>query len=264
MSLTIPPATNYPSPIRAVPSNSQDQPREGRRQIACDVTWRTMGGSSKCVAFNVQYMASLPFSQISTLKIDNSKCGADVQFVFSDTMETIDIPAYTPLIVVPVFSNSLSFYVVCPNALPEDETRFIILNYKVLMPSQVNVSTTYAFVGTAVANWNTNPSTVNIIPAGINGTVIELIVGAAAAGAATPSPMLASFSLQDGAGDVYIPSWKLGIAPNSLGGFVNNQPFRIKNMNVRFRNGFSASFTPQASWLVSAQMNLLATYRKTT
>lgn len=130
MPLTVPPAKNFPSPLIALPSFMQDEPREGRMQVPVEILWGTMGGTSKSVSFNLQQGSTLPVSQISTLKVDNSNCSADILIVFPDTGETIPVPAYAPLQVVPVFSNGLQFYVTAPYAGSADVTRMQLLNYR--------------------------------------------------------------------------------------------------------------------------------------
>src|SRR4051812_21854302 len=130
MPLLIPQPTNYPSPLVAVPSLMQDEPKEGRKQVPCEILWNIMGGTTKCIAFNLKNNATLEISQISTLKVDNSQSAADVTFIFPDTSDTVTIPAGTPLAVVPVFSNAVQFYVSAPAALVGDVTRFQILNYR--------------------------------------------------------------------------------------------------------------------------------------
>lgn len=134
MSILVPAAVNYPSPLVALPSKMMNQePPEGRMQIPITVDWATMGGANNCVAFNFQNNATLPMSKISALSVDNSDCGMDVRFVFPDTGETITVPALTPKLIIEIPTNGTSFYLVGTLNLqieePGDQTRFSILNY---------------------------------------------------------------------------------------------------------------------------------------
>jgi hypothetical protein len=129
MPLTIPVAKNYPNQLVAIPSRVLSDPPEGNKTIPVEIDWATMGGPGNCVTLNVQNNAALSFSQIVALSIDNSACGADVEFIFPDTGETTEIPAYAPKTIVELFTNQLQFFVSCPNAASEDITRFSILNF---------------------------------------------------------------------------------------------------------------------------------------
>lgn len=128
MPINIPPAVNYQSPLIAIPTRWAKAPPEGNNIISCEIDWGTMGGPNGCVNVNLQNNATLTFSQIAALSIDNSSCGADVQFVFPDTTETLTIPAYSPKIITPVFTNQTQFFVYAPTFRSEDVTRFSILN----------------------------------------------------------------------------------------------------------------------------------------
>src|ERR1700761_8517018 len=102
MSIVIPQgAVNYQSPLVAVPDINQQQPREGMKLISCEIDWGSTDKGSGAVFFNLQNNATLEVSQICGLVVDNSNCGADLEFVFPDTSTTIGIPAYAPYTVVP-------------------------------------------------------------------------------------------------------------------------------------------------------------------
>lgn len=266
MSQLVPPAVNYPTPLIAIPSNSQDQPREGRQQVAIDCLWGTMGGTTKTIAINLQNNAVLNFTQISSLKIDNSNSGADVDFIFTDTGEIITIPANTPLCVVPVFSNALQFYVSCPNATPEDETRFIVLNYA-LDPADVNTSLAGSFSGSGTAVWIApGPVITNIIPStiagvAVNGTLQNLIIAVSYLTTFTVNSF-GQFQLRDGQGNVFIPAWKLGVSSNITQIQVSQVVLQIDNANIRFRSGLIIEFDVLVGWNGSYNMNALATYKQ--
>ncbi len=200
MPLLIPQSVNYPSPLVAVPSLVQDEPMEGRKQVPVEILWGTMGGANKCVAFNLQNNATLQVTQISSLKVDNSASAADVQFIFPDTSDTITIPAGSPVVVVPVFSNATQFYVSAPNSLLGDVTRVQLLNYAV---NPMSVPTTFErqAVGSSpgVITQATN-TTIPLIPAGINGTLQDIELWYQVGTAPAVPPVQFVFSIQDGEG----------------------------------------------------------------
>lgn len=242
MAISVPPAVNFQSPINALVSLSQDQPTEGRQQIAAEILWATMGGTNKAVAFNLSGLANIRISQISALKIDNSACGADVQFIFPDTSEVITIPGGSPYSLVPVFSNSLTFYVYAPNASPEDIIRFIALNYQI-EPAEVDAILGAAFSAGANATWALpGPVTANVIPAGVNGTLRKFLLSIAPL--TIPSVTLLAFlTLRDGAGTVFIPTWRIGVASNMARITANIVILDLPDINVRFRNGLFLDWT---------------------
>ncbi len=149
MPISIPPAIKYPNPLASLPDYwQQDRPPvEGPRQIPVEILWGTMGGSGsqKCIAFNGYgggQGSANAFSRINALSVDNSACGCDVQFIFTDTSQTITIPAYSPYIVIPVFTNRVDFYVLTKGTvLSDDQTRFSVHN---TLPPPIAVPTTQA------------------------------------------------------------------------------------------------------------------------
>ena len=46
MSVTIPPAYNYQSPLVAVPDNTFSEPKEGPKQINCTIKWGVDDGAA--------------------------------------------------------------------------------------------------------------------------------------------------------------------------------------------------------------------------
>jgi hypothetical protein len=248
--LTIPPATNYPSGINAAPSFSQDEPREGRKQIRVEIIWNTMGGADKCVSFDLDGTRSQSFSQVSTIKCDNSGCGADVTFIFPDTGETITVPAGAPLIVVPVYSNSKTFYVYAPNASPEDETRFIALNFYT-SPTEVSASGSRSTLASANMNCLNAVSSVNLVAAGINGTLESLTWYYAQMFGfpnVQPNTSQGDFKLSDGAGTVFIAAYRVAAYFSATPNQYSVPLLNLYDLNVRFRNGLIVTFTPVASW----------------
>lgn len=235
--MRVPAAVNYPSPLTAVPSLMQDEPVEGRKQVPVEILWGSMGGPNKAVAFNLQDNATLNISQISTLKVDNSASGADVQFIFPDTSDTITIPAGTPLAVVPVFSNSIQFYVVAPAALASDVTRFQVMNYK-HDPADVPAVAARQTASVPSAGL-VPPGSIQIIPAGVSGTLETLQIDLSRNSPTTSANQIV-ITITDGAGNNLIANANYGIA---TGQAVNRLLLvNLDDLNWRFTNGLKVTF----------------------
>lgn len=233
MPFQVPNAVNYPSPLNAVPSRWASDPVEGPKIVNCEVDWGTMGGAAKTLNFNLQNNATLNFSQIVALAIDNSGCGADLQFSFPDTETTISIPAYAPYTIVPVFSNQTMFYLSSPNAKAEDVTRFGILN-SLPPPVAVPTSQEQNTSNNNAINGGANGTT-NLITAGISGTVENVSIGWWSGSLASSTWML-----KDGDGNILASGQGVGgnsdpTAGMGGSGFVNLLNF--ENVHLRFNNG---------------------------
>lgn len=231
MAISVPPAKNYASPLIAVPTRWGATPPEGNMMIACEIDWATMGGTNNCVNLNLQNNATLNFSQIVAISCDNSNCGSDVQFIFPDTTETMTVPAYTPKLIIPVFTNMTQFYVYSPFAQAEDITRFSILN---AVPPPIAVPVTSEQEAAAFSNISmlAGGSTTQLVPVTISGTLeaasIFMFVTAL-----TGNTTTATWNIQDGNGNVLIGGQNSGGAGNVVGQLV----FNNDNMRVRFQNG---------------------------
>lgn len=227
MALVVPPAVNYQSPLVAVPTRWQNKnPAEGPKMIPCEIDWGQMGGPNNSVFFNLQNNATLNFSQITAIAVDNSACGGDVQFAFPDTTETVTIPAYSPKIIVPVFTNQTQFYVLGIGVQATDVTRFSIQN---VVPPPIAVPVTEE-QNTAVFNNITTqitaPGTLQLVPAGVNGTVETVFATVNAGGG------ILIFTLQDGSGKIIAGGQTTGVAGSSTFTVLDLQEIR-----VRFQNG---------------------------
>lgn len=130
MSITLPAQTvAFQSPILSLPArwDRSDQsyipPPEGSRFVPFEIDWQSYsaGGAVACNVYGNQPNAQL--SRIVALSVDNVDCGSDVQFIFPDTAEVLTVPAYAGG-VFPVFTGATNFYVVAPNAVLSDVTRF--------------------------------------------------------------------------------------------------------------------------------------------
>lgn len=236
MSLLIPPAVNYPSPLTQIPSRMQDEPKNGRKQIPAEILWGTMGGPSNCVSFNTQNNATQNFEQITTLKVDNSLCGADVVFIWPDVADTITVPAGTPYALVPVLSNQLQFFVSGPQAKLGDITRFQLLNYQVPpadIPATVE-SQSSSTGAITIAGGAGGP--IILAPATVSGTLetLQLNISNPAAGASQTV-----VSVADGAGRTLINGWNIGVPAI---GFAWLKVIDLNALNWRFTNGLVMSF----------------------
>jgi hypothetical protein len=241
MPFNVPNAVNYSSPLNAVPLDWTSSPIEGAKGIQCTVAWGTQGGPNNAVYVNCQNNATLNFSKIRALIIDNSQSGADIQFIFPDTETTVSVPAYTPYAIIPVFTNQTQFYLVSPLAKDADKTNFTILN---TAPPPVAVPTTQEqnFVYASSVNIAGASGTVPLVPAGTDGTIENVFIGgeigAVAGGAAS------SITLSDGTGKV-IAVGQMSVTGGAGGtGVVNNVTmFSQSDLHVRFTNGLNLNWT---------------------
>lgn len=265
MPLLIPPAVNYRSPWNALPSNSQDEPREGRKQAAFEILWGplNMGGPNNCVHvdLSVQQGASVALTQISSLQVNNSESGQDVTFIFTDTFETIVIPAGSPYELIPVLSNSLDFYVYAPGATPEDVTRFVITNYVVEAASVAQSEANNAVASTSDV-WLLAGTTTQLIPAGVNGTIENFQAGTSFKVAFAVNSF-AQVQVRDGAGTIFVPGWKLGFSTAGTATGGSTVQMNFQNWNQRFRNGLIVQFSVIAGWgAAELNANMFVTYRQ--
>lgn len=231
MPLTIPPAVNYQSPLIALPSRIGAEPAEGRKAVPCEINWVSMGGAQNCVAFNLQNNATLNVSQICALKVDNSACGMDVQFVFPDTGETIVIPAYSPTSIVPVFSNGTAFFVIGLGMETTDTTRFQILNY---LPPPVSIPTTQEqSVSQLVSSAITLGGPTQVLSNAVSGTLEGAVMTASISN--TIQAYDVNVIINDGTGHNLLVGTVAGPA-NSSGQFTL---FNVMPIALRFNQGIT-------------------------
>jgi hypothetical protein len=229
MPINIPPAVNYQSPLNAVPTFFAQEPREGRKMIGCEIDWGVMGGDNNCVNLNLQNNATLEFSQIVTLSIDNSLCGADIEFIFPDTTESLSIPAYAPKCIVPVFTNQTQFFCWAPGAIAGDVTRFSIHNS---MPPPVTVPFTVEQQVLTNSNITADGSaTVALLGASVNGTLeaIQIMRNGPVTTGGTQN-----YSIADGSGNLTINGQF-----SSQNTTVNFVMLDLNPMHVRFTGGLN-------------------------
>ena len=263
MSLIIPPAKNYQSPLVALRSNLGRDPIEGPMQIPLEFDWTTMGAQSgttntwACYV-NLQNLTTQAFSQICGLKVDNSLCGSDVEFIFTDTQEIVTVPAYCPLAVVPVFSAATQFYAVALSAQTGDVTRAQILNY-VPPPVELTEMAERNFAlttGLPIGSVNQN---LQVVPAGVYGTleILQLNFAIPAGPAANSN---GSIFVQDGNGNYLVNSITLEAGPNT------NTPgliiLDLKDVKWRFQNGLKMNWlVGGGGWSNAGVLNVTAAYR---
>jgi hypothetical protein len=255
MPLIIPPSKNYPSPLVTQKSLSHDRPIEGRKQIACEILWGSMGGPNRCVSLNVaaQGAAAQGFSQISMLKVDNSGNSCDVTFIFPDTQETIVIPLQTPFALVPVMSNSLQFFVSSPNTSVKDITRFQILNY-VCTPTTVKWDTPNCFAASITTVWVNAVQFDQLIPAGTYGILQNLYFETTKANSSA-TDAVGNWDLFDGEGNLIFNGYKAnGAAAGNL--------FRSATVwtPIRFHDGLAMRFTPVQFWIGTLWVDVVLTW----
>lgn len=193
-------ATNYPSPLVALASTFGKEPKEGRYQIPVEIDWGSMGGADFLVAFNLANSGNTKeITQICAVHVDNSACGCDIQFIFTDTSETVTVPAYANYALVPLFSRSLQFFVQAgidsEVVKPVDVTRFTLFNF-VPPPVVIPPSNEQDPGGVSFTNV-TGAGTTNLPVGSPNGTIesISGIYNGLSIAAGT-----ADFKIQDGTG----------------------------------------------------------------
>lgn len=223
----------------------QKAPVEGPMTIACEIDWGSMGGTNKCVSFNPATSPSNPqqISQILMLKIDNSECGADVQFIFPDTGDTVTVDAYSPNLVTPVFTQGTFFYVLSPSAESEDITRFQILNFLAPPISEPSTFEQETAVFNDIENKN---GTTQLIPDTVSGSIETLTVYVTVTDASATQSM--TYELEDGNSNV-IAGAQVAITE---GDAVNTMAISFQTCRIRFQQGLSLAIAgggTQVGWV---------------
>lgn len=230
MPLIIPVAKNYQNPVNSLPAIfGQTEPPEGPRLVPIEIDWGTMASPEGAVSINLYGGGAQTLSQIVAISVDNSGCGADIQFVFPDTSQTYTVAAYEPIATFPVFTNQTQFFVVSPNAEASDTTRFAILN---TMPPAVSLPLSVEQQSASVGDLTVATGTTDLVAAGINGTLegifINFTFGSGAASAV--------WELVDGETTPKV------IAAGNVSN-ADNSPVSIAPITVRFINGLKLVMT---------------------
>lgn len=234
-------AVNYPNPMLALESPFGREPKN-RKQIPVEIDWGSMGGSLFNVSFNLAASANpQSFEQLCAVHVDNSSCGSDIEFVFTDTSETIVIPKYTPYALVPIFSRSLQFFVVAginsETVESTDVTRFTLFNF-VPPPVVVPQSVEQSFASTTGIDMGT--ATTQLVPTGVNGSLEGGFISLALAASNTGS---GTWALEDGTGAIIAQ----GQIQVSSGSKINLTLWQESGVSIRFTNGLKMVCTQSAA-----------------
>lgn len=235
-------ATNYPSPLKALASPFGNAPQEGRYQIPAEILWGSMGGSNFLVSFNLTQSGDTKnISQLCAVHVDNSSCGSDIQFIFTDTSETVTIPAYEPYVLVPIFSRSLQFFVQAgingEVVESNDVTRFTLFNFvppPVVIPAAVEQS-----VVSNAALVADGATTTQMIPVTTNGTLESIYLYRASPAAGIAGPASQTWAIQDNTGKIFFQGTFAGGNQSSW----NVPLLQLANLNMRFTAGLKFTQT---------------------
>lgn len=202
-------------------------PAEGDFMIACEADW-TSAPPGQCIQYSVSGNSPVALSQICALVVDNTRCAADVTFIFTDSGFTLTVPAKNSG-VFPVFTNGLTFYASATAALLGDITSFLILN-SIPPPIPIAPSVLQNHASTTVASL-ANGSSV-LVAAGQNGTLNTLSINISATSGASAASL--ALVLQDGAGHVI---WSDSIS--QAASTTQDYTFNFTGLAVRFQNGLN-------------------------
>jgi hypothetical protein len=225
LPLTIPAFAQYQQPMIPLRGLWNSSPREGDKTVNAEIDWG-MFGATTCVQFQLAGNSPVAISQIAALYVDNSRCGADVAFIFPDSAFQVTIPAHTQGL-VPVLSNALMFYANAPAAVPGDVTIFQACN-SMPPPIPLTPSATQQKATASGVSLATNASTV-MVAGPASGTVVSLsgsVILNSAGGV--------QVSLADGAGhQLWIQNYSAVAGQIPLNIQVN------ATLNQRFVNGLN-------------------------
>lgn len=244
-----PPSVNYQSPLNFIPAFMRRPPAEGDQMIPCEIDWGTMGGANNSVHLNMANNATLAWSQICGLIVDNSQSGSDVTFFFPDTGVTTTIPAYSPYSIVEVATGAKELFVIAdgPTVLSTDITRFTLLNFP---PAPVSVSVSQEQNTSSTTGVDAGTASTTLVPSTVSGTLTSEEISIAVAASNTGN---ATWILEDGTGKV-IDQGQLQI---SSGSKVNLVLSSRTGMNVRFSQGLKLLCTQSAVIGGTYSVNLL-------
>jgi hypothetical protein len=127
MPQTVPPFAQFQAPLILRRGLWNAKPPEGDRFCNAEIDWITTRGSLTAVQFLLSDNSPIALSQIVALCVDNSRSGADVDFLFPSSGFLLTVAARTQGL-YPVFSNALMFYAIAVSAAAGDITMIQILN----------------------------------------------------------------------------------------------------------------------------------------
>lgn len=236
MPLTIPAFVQYQQPLVPLRGLWNHAPAEGDFFINANIQWGVTTGATTCVQFSLAGNSPVALSQIAALAVDNSRCGADVAFIFPDSGFKLVVPAHEGGIFA-VLTNALTFYADAATAIAGDETVFQVCNS---CPPVIPISPTFQQNHASVSGIDpaTNGATA-IIAAGISGTLntlalsIDLLGGAAEGGV--------ELILSDGmGGTVWINIYHIAASATF------NEQVNLPGLNLRFVNGLNLQIVNSA------------------
>lgn len=222
MSQTIPAFVQYQAPMFPLRGLWNHAPAEGDYFVNVVLDWAAFDASA--VQFMLAGNSPVSISQIVALSVDNSRCGADVDFLFPDSGFVLSVPAYNSG-VYPVFTNALMFYAVASQpAGSAGLTVFQILNS---MPPPLSIAPS------SIQNSVTETG----IPLHTTGNTYVTLLGPAVSGRMT------GFNINWGGSTDNLPTSNVdfvdGLSNILWAGTINNSPgqMTVSGMNVRFSNG---------------------------
>ena len=245
MPLTIPAFVQYQGVTPILRGLWNQKPPEGDRFISAEIDWAMVFGSFlpliKCVQFALSGNSPVALSQIVALAVDNSRCGADVQFIFPDSGFTFTVAAHNQ-VVMPVFTNALTFYCNAPNAAGQpgvlagsDVTVLQILNS---MPPPIPLVAAIAqnhASATSVCEFVVSAGT--LVASSVNGTLNNLSLSLDAV--VTGASGTIQITLNDGASGLL---WETFMTIATTAG--TNYPINVTGLNVRFVQGIVLNVGP--------------------
>lgn len=174
MSIIVPQNIQYPGNMVISPARRTLDPVEPRSFVSLELDWSAaIAAGVTAFDVNVSQKTTGPFSQIATLDIDNTRNTADISIMFLDSADTLFVPAYGSG-TLPVFTNTMEFFVSSKNAISSDVTFIRVLNYaEAPVELQQSTFTTAVFQGSV--NLNANSST-PILGLGINAIVSSIVL----------------------------------------------------------------------------------------
>lgn len=222
MSQTIPPFAQYQQPMFPLRGLWNAVPAEGDKFVSVYLDWSTINASA--VQFALAGNSPVAISQIVALVVDNSRCGADIDFLFPDSGFVLSVPAYNGG-VFPVFTNALMFYAVASQAPGSSGiTVFQILNSMpppvAIAPSSIQNSVTE----TGVPLHTVGNTYVPVLPAPTSGRLTGFQISWSNSTDTSPT---ANLDIIDGTTAI---KWA-GTIEGTSGQMT------VNNMNVRFSGG---------------------------
>ena len=267
MAIVIPGnAVNYPNALLAVGlhasvvPNSQS-PKNGPQCVPVEIDWGTMGGTDEIVGFNLGNAGGTrSFQEICALQCDNSQCGADIEFIFTDTQTTYTIPAYTPYVLIPIFTKAIQFYCVSKIdgevVLAGDITRFTLFNF---VPPPVVISPLVQEQNTAAVGAIPGAvGTTQLVPAGVSGSLNVLYINYASPFGGLPAAGEMTLQVKDGTGKVL---WD-GQMGGGISSAWNVILCNFSGIDFRFSGGLTFVQTLAGGAAIGGAFNTVTGYRQ--